>query len=90
MQWGVDIVGPKDTLDYRVHLTIGGQRISFWHDVPLFTHPGDPHTYFNMVCEIPKWSRAKYEIATGTTAGHSCLFLFGAVCFSSLHRVNDI
>lgn len=34
-------------------------KISPWHDIPLKN--GD---YYNFVCEIPKWSRAKFEINT--------------------------
>ncbi len=35
--------------------------ISPWHDIPLYNSDGT----LNYVCEIPKWSRAKNEIATG-------------------------
>eukprot|EP00238_Polyblepharides_amylifera_P001437 CAMPEP_0196571780 /NCGR_PEP_ID=MMETSP1081-20130531/1911_1 /TAXON_ID=36882 /ORGANISM="Pyramimonas amylifera, Strain CCMP720" /LENGTH=313 /DNA_ID=CAMNT_0041888845 /DNA_START=146 /DNA_END=1084 /DNA_ORIENTATION=- len=38
------------------------RRISPWHDIPLFT---SVEGVCNMVCEIPKWTRAKYEVATG-------------------------
>ena len=37
-------------------------QVSLWHDVPLFTSR-DP-VRVNFVCEIPKFSRKKYEIAT--------------------------
>ena len=34
------------------------KKISPWHDVPLFSHSGN----LNFICEIPKWTRKKYEI----------------------------
>lgn len=37
--------------------------ISPWHDIPLFDDEAKRHV--NFVCEIPKWTRAKFEIATG-------------------------
>jgi len=61
--------GEPKTLQYRVglHYPDGGGNlapISPWHDVPLYpaaAAPGEVH----MIVEIPKWSRAKFEIATG-------------------------
>lgn len=55
---------------FRVHFSYrqtGGlsKEISPWHDIPLF-HFGegqDAH-FFHFLCEVPKWTRAKYEIAT--------------------------
>ena len=41
--------------------TEGDIPISPWHDVPL--RNGD--STYNMVVEIPKWTRHKWEIATG-------------------------
>eukprot|EP00494_Astrolonche_serrata_P028495 UN28762 len=35
------------------------KNISPWHDIPLYERKG----IFNFVCEIPKWTRAKFEIA---------------------------
>jgi len=52
-----------DTLDYRVRAFSPEdpeEEISLWHDVPLFNGADA----CNFVCEIPKWSRRKYEIAT--------------------------
>jgi inorganic pyrophosphatase len=61
--------GEEDTLDYRIHAkhATEGKTVSLWHDISL-THI-DPDTkqdtpYFNFVCEIPKFTRKKYEIAT--------------------------
>lgn len=58
--------GTKGTLDYRVffeHAEKG--RISPWHDIPLFA---SAYGNFNFLCEIPKWTRAKFEVATGEAA----------------------
>ncbi|CEO98100.1 inorganic diphosphatase [Plasmodiophora brassicae] len=42
------------------------KQISPWHDIPLFNLGTGQHAkIFNFICEIPKWTRAKYEIATG-------------------------
>lgn len=57
--------GEPHSLDYRVqfHYNDNGQlkQISPWHDIPLFS----PDGYVHMITEIPKFSRAKFEIATG-------------------------
>lgn len=58
---------------YFKDLETGYQRqISPWHDVPLQvrdpvrTKPENvPANRYNFICEIPKWTRAKFEIATG-------------------------
>lgn len=60
--------GEEDTLEYRVTTKAAdGKVVSLWHDVSL-THI-DPENKFdteclNFVCEIPKFTRKKYEIAT--------------------------
>lgn len=65
--------GNENTTDYRIYsvekegITSGKKPISLWHDVTL-VHI-DPETqaptpYLNFVCEIPKFTRKKYEIAT--------------------------
>jgi inorganic pyrophosphatase len=69
--------GEKFTPNYRVHfhfkdLETGEVRlISPWHDIPLRvrdvvrTLPVDSEdNTYNFVCEIPKWTRAKFEICT--------------------------
>ena len=57
--------GEPHSLDYRVqfHYNDNGQlkQLSPWHDIPLFSHDG----YVHMITEIPKFTRAKFEIATG-------------------------
>eukprot|EP01083_Nonionella_stella_P143578 446536_1 len=40
------------------------RKISPWHDIPLY-HYRSSIEIFNFICEIPKWTRCKYEIATG-------------------------
>ncbi|ESS70480.1 acidocalcisomal pyrophosphatase [Trypanosoma cruzi Dm28c] len=47
-------------------------QVSPWHDIPLYvrdlvrTKPASlPMNRYNFICEIPKWTRAKFEIATG-------------------------
>lgn len=60
--------GEVDTLDYRIQaVSDEGKKISLWHDVSLIHL--DPETreetpYYNFVCEISKFTRKKYEIAT--------------------------
>jgi len=60
--------GPENTLEYRIQVKSDcGRVVSLWHDISL-THK-DPNEktdsgYLNFVCEIPKFTRKKYEIAT--------------------------
>uniref|UniRef100_A0A7S1Y8S7 inorganic diphosphatase n=1 Tax=Grammatophora oceanica TaxID=210454 RepID=A0A7S1Y8S7_9STRA len=60
--------GNEDTLEYRIQGESNcGKTISLWHDVSLAhldTETGEPTTNLNFVCEIPKFTRKKYEIAT--------------------------
>ena len=49
-------------------------KISPWHDIPLYvkdvirtTSPDEPLNKYNFICEIPKWTRAKFEVATKET-----------------------
>jgi len=70
--------GEKFTPTYRCHFffrnveTGETSQVSPWHDIPLEVHdlvrvtPSNIHSNrFNFICEIPKWTRAKFEIATG-------------------------
>ncbi|KAG5187106.1 inorganic pyrophosphatase [Tribonema minus] len=52
--------GAVDTQEYRVFFNDKGKDISPWHDIPL---KGEGELY-NFVCEIPKFTKAKMEIAT--------------------------
>jgi inorganic pyrophosphatase len=64
-------VGHADTLEYRiqhVELTDSEEKrvLSLWHDLPLYCTDeyGLRTGSLNFVCEIPRCSRKKYEIAT--------------------------
>nr|BAU61628.1 vacuolar soluble pyrophosphatase [Parachlorella kessleri] len=52
--------GEPETLEFRVFLQEKGTTVSPWHDIPL--HAGDGLLHF--VCEIPKETSAKMEVAT--------------------------
>lgn len=59
--------GEEDTLDYRIHSEHEGKKVSLWHDISLKhldPKTGEETPYYNFVCEIPKFTRKKYEIAT--------------------------
>ena len=69
--------GEKYTLGYRVFFKLQDCEtgkitdISPWHDIPLVVKsivrtlaPSTISNCFNMICEIPKWTRAKFEIST--------------------------
>jgi len=49
-------------LEYRLRFFYDEQQISPWHDIPLYADSS--RQWVNFICEIPKWTRAKYEIAT--------------------------
>lgn len=63
--------GDVGSTDYRLNFYYkqnnGSLRpISVWHDVPLHAlGSGANAQIYNFVCEIPKYTRAKFEIATG-------------------------
>jgi inorganic pyrophosphatase len=52
--------GEATSRRFRVHFEQDGHRLSPWHDIPLKNNDGS----YNFICEIPKWTRKKYEIAT--------------------------
>lgn len=59
-------VGEKDTFQYRIQATnVRGGSLSMWHDIPLFPLK-DARKYHvvNMINEIPRCSRKKFEIST--------------------------
>jgi len=61
--------GEENTLDFRIHAKHGEKEktISLWHDISLVhidPELGKQTEYMNFVCEIPKFTRKKYEIAT--------------------------
>ena len=68
--------GAAGTQDYRVHVLAKSDEcttvaeLSLWHDVPLAAPDCHGATQlFNFICEIPKCTRKKFEVATceGTT-----------------------
>lgn len=52
--------GAPDSFDFRIFQNTKGTVVSAWHDVPLYAGDGLLH----FVCEIPKESAAKMELAT--------------------------
>ena len=52
--------GEENSLDYRIFFSDGSKTISPWHDIPLYAGEG----LLNFVCEIPKETSAKMEVAT--------------------------
>jgi len=63
-----EVQGPEDTLETRIYAKDDtNEHRSLWHDLPLFDtdiNTGKPTGYVNFVCEIPKYTRKKFELAT--------------------------
>lgn len=59
MKLKVAQVGTKYTYKYAIYCVDKRKEISFWHDVPLFNLLNK----LNFVCEIPRNTRAKMEVA---------------------------
>ncbi|KAK9763000.1 Inorganic pyrophosphatase [Basidiobolus ranarum] len=59
------VVGAPNTLEHRIFFEKDGKPVSPFHDIPLFAN--DTKNVYNMVVEIPRWTNAKLEIATGQT-----------------------
>ncbi|KNC76879.1 inorganic pyrophosphatase, variant [Sphaeroforma arctica JP610] len=58
--------GSPYTPEYRVYYkNAEGKLVNPWHDIPLKSAGGN----FNMICEIPRYTNAKMEIATKETLG---------------------
>ena len=55
-----EISGEVGTESYRLNFKANGAAISPWHDLPL----GGEGGVYNMLTEIPKYSKAKMEVAT--------------------------
>jgi len=55
--------GTPNTPDYRIFIKNEQGPVSPFHDIPLFADEGNK--IFNMVVEVPRWTNAKMEIATG-------------------------
>jgi inorganic pyrophosphatase len=60
LSMGTSVTGEAGTESYRVFFKDGDKNISPWHDVPLKADGG----LYNMVNEIPKYTKAKMEVAT--------------------------
>ncbi|CAM9732895.1 unnamed protein product [Scytosiphon promiscuus] len=58
--YDLKVKGEENTMDYRAFFNQARKEISPWHDIPLKAGADT----FNYVCEIPKYSLAKMEIAT--------------------------
>jgi inorganic pyrophosphatase len=56
--------GQPETLEYRIFFQQKGKTVSPWHDIPLWADKDTLH----FVCEIPKESKAKMEVATDEKA----------------------
>lgn len=65
--------GEENTTSFRIQtvektgIGSGKKPVSLWHDVTLVhidPATNRPTPYLNFICEIPKFSRKKYEIAT--------------------------
>lgn len=59
--------GEENTTSYVAYFknTETGALVSPWHDIPLEAGNLNGERTFNFICEIPRWSNAKMEIATG-------------------------
>jgi len=55
-----ETTGDFPSFDFRIFFTEGGKKVSPWHDIPLYNDDGT----LNFVCEIPKETQAKMEVAT--------------------------
>lgn len=60
LNYSVDQSGESQTESYRLNYKKDGNAISPWHDIPLSDSDGT----YNMVVEIPKYTKAKMEVAT--------------------------
>jgi hypothetical protein len=52
--------GEPNSMEFRIFQSVKGMTVSAWHDLPLFAGDG----CFHFVCEIPKETSAKMELAT--------------------------
>lgn len=48
--------------DKKLYYYVDGMRISPWHDIPFLGREGQHGPTLNFICEIPKGTRAKFEI----------------------------
>ena len=52
--------GDYPSMDFRIFFSEDGKPVSPWHNVPLHNADGT----VNFICEIPKETKAKMEVAT--------------------------
>lgn len=55
-----DAKGDFPSMDYRIFFKEGEKVVSPWHDIALYNDDGS----LNFICEIPKETKAKMEVAT--------------------------
>jgi len=63
MSFSTRVIGAPNSLEHRIFFEKNGSPVSPFHDIPL--RAGEDKNVFNMIVEIPRWSNAKLEIATG-------------------------
>jgi len=51
-----------DDLSFSLYFKQGGDILSPWHDIPLYSQDDPTNQTVNMIVEIPRFSRAKFEI----------------------------
>ena len=57
-------MGEPGTKSYRLYFRDCDKKISPWHDISLKSKDGnEKDSLFNYVCEIPKYTTAKFEIS---------------------------
>ena len=59
-KYGNEKKGDFPSMEFRIFFNEDGKAISPWHGVPLKNADGT----FNFICEIPKETKAKMEVAT--------------------------
>ena len=74
MPFKVRSVAPKNSIEHRIFIgkvvngrimkeNENGHVVSPFHDIPLFAN--ESSGILNMLVEIPRWTNAKLEVATG-------------------------
>jgi len=61
-KYGLDLEGTNPSLEFRAFVKDSetNSRVSAWHGIPLTNEDGS----YNFLCEIPKETKAKMEVAT--------------------------
>ena len=67
--FAVSVAGEKGTESFRLFYEDGaGKRVSPWHDIPLYPAGKENPEVLSFICEIPKETKAKMEVATDELA----------------------